>query len=281
MNVLHFCGGLPRSGSTVLMNILQQNPKIFTTGTCALSDLIGTHILVKSRYRESFQAMSVEQADKAMYGLIHGATKGWFEGLTDKPTIISKNRNWSSLFHLYPNSKYIVTVRDLRDVIESFEKVNQRTLALHSYGDTNIMTPAMHIHEKFKHYFNEPNSISNPLTYEVPRMMEWFKRESGRVLFIRYEDFTKEPMYILKKVYNFLGEECYNHDLENIKQSELYEHDHAYFREKTDHVVQTRFQLYKEPVRSLSNEFHDRVIKENLWFYNAFYPEVLNEGKSI
>ena len=88
-------------------------------------------------------------------------------------------------------------------------------------------------------------------------------------------------MYILKKVYNFLGEECYNHDLENIKQSELYEHDHAYFREKTDHVVQTRFQLHKEPVRNLSNEFHDRVIKENLWFYNAFYPEVLNEGKSI
>jgi hypothetical protein len=28
MNKLHFCGGLPRSGSTVLMNILQQNPKI-------------------------------------------------------------------------------------------------------------------------------------------------------------------------------------------------------------------------------------------------------------
>jgi sulfotransferase len=281
MNELHFCGGMPRSGSTILMNILQQNPQIFTTGTCALADLIGTHILVKSRYREQFQAMSTEQADKAMYGLIHGATKGWFESLTKKPVVISKNRNWSTLFHLYPNSKYIVMVRDLRDVIESFEKVNDRTLALHSFGDRTVMTTAMHIHEKFRYYFNESNSVSETLNYEVPRLMEWFKKDSSKVLFIRYEDFTKEPIYILRKVYNFIGKEYFEHNLDHIEQSELFEHDHAYFREKTDHVTQSRFQMYKEPQRKLSIEFHDRVVKENLWYYNAFYPEVLNEGKSV
>ncbi len=281
MDVLHFCGGLPRAGSTVLMNILQQNPKIFTTGTCALTDIISQHILIKSRYREAFQAMSVDQADKAIYGLIHGATKGWFDALTNKPVVISKNRSWSSLFHLYQNSKYIVLVRDLRDVVESFEKINQKTLSLHSFGDSSVMLPAMHIHEKYRYYFEETNSITSSLNYEIVRMMEWYKKEKNNVLFVRYEDFTKDPIYILKKIYSFINEQYFNHNLNQINQSELFEHDHAYFREKTEHVTKQAFQYYEPPKRILPNEFHQRIVKEHRWFYDAFYPEVSNERESI
>jgi hypothetical protein len=275
MKKLHFCGGLPRSGSTVLMNILQQNPRIFTTGTCALPEILHTHILVKSRFRESFQAMSIDQADRAVYGLIHGATRGWFEALTNKPVVISKNRMWSELFHLYDDSKYIVTVRDLRDIVESFEKVNSKTLALHSFGDRNIFVPAMHKHEKYRHYFDESNSLSVPLSTEIPRMMEVFGKKKNNVLFVRYEDFTKDPIYILRKLYNFLEEDWFEHDLNHISQSELFEHDHAYFRERTDHVTKSKFVYYKDPVRTLPDSFHERVLKENNWFYKSFYPEVL------
>jgi sulfotransferase len=279
MNQLHFCGGLPRSGSTLLMNLLQQNPRIFTTGTCALSEILRDKILIKSRYSETFQAMSTEQADRAMYGLIHGATKGWFEALTNKPVVISKRHGWSGLFHLFPKSKYICLIRDLRDVVESFERVNSKTLSLHSYGDSNTVIPAMHIHEKYKHYFNESNAFSVNLQTEVPRLMEVFKKDNSKVIFIRYEDFTKEPIYILKKLYNFLVEDYFDHDLMNINQSELFEHDHAYFREKTDHETLPKFRFYSEPKRILSNEFHQRVVKENIWFYESFYPEVLNNER--
>ena len=276
MQNLYFCGGLPRTGSTVLMNILQQNPRIFTTGTCALPELLHTHILIKSRFRESFQAMSIDQADSAMFGLIHGATKGWYEGLTYKPVVISKNRMWSDLFHLYEHSKYIVTVRDLRDIVESFEKINTRTLALHSFGDQNIFTPAMHKHEKYKHYFEESNSFSTALTREIPRMMEIFTKRKNNVLFIRYEDFTKEPIYILKNIYNFLGEDWFEHNLNQISQSQIFEHDHAYFRERTDHITKSSFVYYKSPERILPDSFHQQVLIENAWFYEGFYPEALS-----
>lgn len=275
MNLIHFCGGLPRSGSTVLMNILQQNPRIFTTGSCALYEILRDKILIKARYSETFQAMSTEQADRAMYGLIHGATRGWFEALTDKPTVISKRHGWSGLFHLFPKSKFICLVRDLRDVVESFERVNDRTLSLHSFGDSGLVTPAMHEHEKFKYYFTEANAFSVNLTTEVPRLMEVFKREKNKVLFIRYEDFTKEPYFMIDKIYRFLDEAPFRHDLDNIAQSELFEHDHAYFRERTDHETHPKFRYYTEPVRRLPESFHQRVIKENRWFYEAFYPEVL------
>lgn len=275
MQHLHFCGGLPRSGSTVLMNILQQNPRIFTTGTCALYEILQEKILIKGRYSESFQAMNTDQADRAMYGLIQGATRGWFEALTHKPTVISKRHGWSSLFHLFPHSKYICMVRDPRDIVESFQRVNEKTLALHSFGDQHTMTPAMHQHELYNHYFSEANSLSANLNKEVPRLMEVFKKTPRKVMFVRYEDLTKEPDYMLNKIYNFLGEEPFEHDLHSIDQSVVFEHDHAYFRERTDHHVQRQFRLWRDPVRDLPASFHQRIINEHKWFYEGFYPEVL------
>ncbi len=68
MKQLHFCSGLPRTGSTVLMNILQQNPNIFTTTTDPFPEILDSNILQKSRTKEKFQAMSAKQADEAMYG---------------------------------------------------------------------------------------------------------------------------------------------------------------------------------------------------------------------
>lgn len=274
---IHFCAGLPRSGSTVLMNILQQNPDVFTTSTCALSDLLHHHILIKSRYREFHQAMDADQVDKAMYGLIHGATQGWFSGLTEKPVVISKNRSWTHLLHLYPNSKTIAIIRDLRDIVESFEKLSNNILALHSFSNNNTMIPAMSQAEKYSYYFNEENAFSVALAQDLPRLMDRWVKNKNDTMFIRYEDFIKDPVYILKKIYWFLNLNNYEHDLNNIKQNELFEHDNAYFRERTSHKVKPVFQTYKEPIRTLDRSFQEKIVKNNEWFYKSFYPEVLNE----
>jgi sulfotransferase len=271
MKKIHFCCGLPRSGSTVLMNILQQNPDVFTTGTCALNKII-SDLTVKSRYSESFQAMNAEDADNAMYGLIHGATQGWFQGLTNKPVVISKNRSWTLQHHLYPDSKFIVTIRDIRDVVESFDKLNRNIKALHSYGDDGKMYGCMSEDEKYHYHFNTSNAFSGALYQDLPRLMNLWKQTSGKVKFIRYEDMLANPEATLDEVYQFLDLPVYQHDLYNIEQSALYEHDHAYFREKTSHKVQRSMLKPKEPDRFLSNAVHDRILNEHQWFYDGFYP---------
>ena len=276
MNQLHFCGGLPRSGSTILMNILQQNPRVFTTGTCALADILGHNVLVGSRHSEAMQAMSVEQADKALYGLIHGATKGWFEALTNKPTVISKRHGWSSMLHLFPESKYICMVRDLRDVVESFENITKRTLALHSFNENNLVTASMNMYEKYHYYFQESSSISTNLYSEIPRLTQIAEQNEDKVIFIRYEDFTKDPISTLAMLYERLGEASFDHDLSSISHSELMEHDGVYFQERTDHNTHPEFMYYKAPERMLRDEFHQKVMYENRWFYETFYPEELS-----
>jgi len=273
---LHFCAGLPRTGSTVLMGILQQNPQIFTTGTCALPDLLYQYVLVKSRFRESFQAMSSEQADDAMYGLVHGAAQGWFNGLTNKPIVISKNRAWANVYHIFPNSKILVCVRDIRDIVESFDRVNSKIKALHSFGESESLYPSMTEEEKYNYFFKEINAFSAGLYNQLPRFMEVFVKQRDRVKFIRYEDLLQEPEYMLNEIYTFLGISSYQHDLNNIQQTELFEHDNAYFREKTDHKIASVITKFTEPTRTFSKAFQNRIINEHKWFYDGFYPEVKN-----
>jgi hypothetical protein len=275
MKQLHFCGGLPRTGSTVLMNILQQNPSIFTTSTDPYPHILNEQILVKSRYSEAFQAMSCEQADAAMYGLVQGGTSGWYSGLTNKPIVISKARQWSGLHHLFPDSKIIVTIRDLRDIVESFDRVNSKIRALHTFSEDHTLYASMTEEEKLHYHFKESNALSSTLRHEIPKYLELFKINNARVKFVRYEDVLRDPSYMLSRIYSFLGLDSFNHDLNNINQSEMFEHDNAYFREKTDHRTQPKLTAWRDPVRVLSDKFHQQVVNNNSWFYKAFYPEVL------
>ena len=275
MKQLHFCGGLPRTGSTLLMNLLQQNPAIFTTATDPFPQILQTQILIKSRYSESFQAMSVDQADAAVHGMALGATQGWYSGLTQKPIVVSKSRTWAGLHHLFPDSKILVTLRDLRDVVESFDKVNARVRALHTFGDDQTLYGSMSEEEKMYYHFKEQNAFSATLRHEIPKYLDLFKRAPHRVKFIRYEDVLKHPEYMLQRIYSFLELEPYSHDFYHIEQSQMFEHDNAYFRERTDHRTHPTMLPWREPQRTLSESFHQKVIQNNQWYYRSFYPEVL------
>lgn len=275
MNYLHFCGGLPRTGSTLLMNLLQQNPNVFTTATDPFPQILHTQILIKSRYSEAFQAMSADQADSAMHGMALGATRGWYEGLTRKPVVISKSRTWAGLHHLFPDSKILVTLRDLRDIVESFDKVNSRIRALHTFGDDQTLYGSMSEEEKMYYHFKEQNAFSTTLRHEIPKYLDLFKRAPHRVKFIRYEDVLRQPQYMLGRIYDFLEMPHYTHDFENISQSEVFEHDNAYFRERTDHRTHPTISPWQEPRRVLSEKFHQQVVQNHQWYYRSFYPEVL------
>jgi sulfotransferase len=275
MKQLNICTGLPRTGSTVLMNILQQNPKIFTTATDPLPGIIHNKLLIDSRYTEPFQAMSTEQADNAVHGMVMGAVGGWYGGLTKKEIVVSKSRDWSGIYYLFPSSKILVTVRDLRDIVESFNKINRGIKSLHTYGDDKKLYPSFTESEKYNYHFKTSNALSGALHQELPVFMDLFQKTENKVKFIRYEDFLKNPEKVLESVYKFFNEPVFQHDLNNISQSELFEHDNAYFREKTSHKTKPQFVYWQEPKRNLSDEFQKTVIEEHKWYYEAFYPEVI------
>jgi sulfotransferase len=83
-----FLAGLPRSGFTLLLNILGQNPGIHVTPTSGILD-----ILVDTRNCVAFKAIPWEEGERTLCQVQRHIMEGYFEHI-EKPVCIDKNRGW-------------------------------------------------------------------------------------------------------------------------------------------------------------------------------------------
>src|SRR5687768_13516913 len=95
MKKIFYAAGLPRSGSTLALNILAQNPEIHTTVTSPLLAIIDP-IRIGWKKIDSFKTIPEEEALTTIKGIMSGALYGAFEHI-DKPYVVSKNRGWLSI----------------------------------------------------------------------------------------------------------------------------------------------------------------------------------------
>ena len=275
MKQLNFCMGLPRSGSTVLMNILQQNPEVFTTSTDPLPFLYDQSKIAASTVSE-FIAMEQFTLNDAMMSFLREGSRGWFESLTDKPVVISKSRVWdtqlNTLFYINKNSKFIICVRDLRDIICSFEKLIDR-LPVWKLGGM----PHQPMDIRIQNYCTETESnLGRPLQ-QLPHVIEWMHKKPNNFYLMRFEDFCDDPKATLSNIYNWLGISYYDHDLNNIKNSEIYEHDTAY-RSLVTHKTSSKFEKVTPSYPTMLTEDQSAtIITNNSEFYQFFYPEIYDD----
>lgn len=276
MKKIHYTIGLPRSGSTLLMNIVQQNPTIFTSSTCPTPYLVEGSKQAATNVSECI-AMDQDVITKALAGFIREGTNGWFSALTDKPVVISKSRVWDThlnmLFHIYDKPKFIVCMRDLRDIICSFEKL------LHKYPQWTIGAKEDPFHtltfeKRMEIYCTDTGgNLGRPLYY-IKHVFEWMQKRPECFFVARFENFNEDPSRMLKGLYNFLELPYFEHDLNNIKQAEQYEHDTVY-RAMVSHKTETKLR-YLEPSwpKMMSPEQSQLILQNNQWFYETFYPEI-------
>jgi sulfotransferase len=275
MQQLHYCLGLPRTCSSVIMNILNENPRFFTTGTCPLPYLVNACRDISTQVSE-FIALDKDVLNEAYLNFLRQGFRGWFESMTDKPVVMSKSRVWaeylSHTFALNPNSKYLYIVRDLRDIICSFESL------LHKYpnitiGDTQMPFQHNTFEKRMELYCTDGMAnLGRPL-HMLPHVMEVAQRHPENFFFLRHEDFNENPRGTFQLIYQWLGEEYFEHDFENIPKPDYYEHDTVY-RSMVTHKTGTKLQkLEPRWPKMMTPEQSHLVIQNNLSYYQQFYPE--------
>ena len=115
--------GLPRSGSTLFCNLLNQNNKFWATSTSNLPQMLNaiSHTWNSVEVKNLLEKQK-EETEERMWCSMRSFIEGW-HNREGKEVIFDKSRGWSSnnlmLKHLYPNSKIIVFVRDLRNIFSS------------------------------------------------------------------------------------------------------------------------------------------------------------------
>src|SRR3954462_12519362 len=92
---LYFISGMPRAGSTILGNILAQNPRFHVTPTSGLLDVL---LAMRTAFDQlpDFKAAPNEAGKMAA---VRGAMYGFFEPV-NRPVIFDRNRAWLSELEL-------------------------------------------------------------------------------------------------------------------------------------------------------------------------------------
>lgn len=268
---LVFNSSLPRSGSTLMQNILAQNPRFYASASSGLLELLFASRGNFSRLPE-FHAQDAEEMRKAFMGYCRGALLGYYEGLTDRPVCIDKNRSWLHAYHwlsmFYPKPKIIVCVRDLRAILSSMEKLFRAKRYLADPLDAPDRTQMVTISARISTWLSGP-----PVGIAVQRLTEAIETNTvAQCHVVRFEDLTQRPAEVMKKVYDYLEEPYFEHDYEHVAQSTQENDWQAGIY--GDHRIRPKV----EPVpldynQVLGKDRCEQIKGLNRLFYATFYPE--------
>lgn len=227
---IYFLAGLPRSGSTLLANILAQNPRMYVTPTSGIVDML---VQVRNSWdrNDAFQAANRQLSEEIKERVLKAMLQAYFAHAA-QPVCIDKNRYWSEFLEMgaalvggRDKVKVIVTVRDLRDVLASFENLYRKTSALGQlHQEANLALKFKTALGRVETFIDDGQPVGrayNAIRDAVTR--GW----ADRMHFVEYDALTQNPKEALEGLYRFLGEEGYEHDFDNVEQV-TFEDDFVY-----------------------------------------------------
>ena len=260
---IYFLAGLPRSGSTLLANILLQHPRLHVTPTSGILDML---VQVRNHWdrNDAIQAMDRKTSEQVKKQVLHAMAQAYF-GHVDKPVCIDKNRYWAEFLEMAAvlvegreKVRVLVTVRDMRDVLASFETLYRKTAALgmpplEAQNELKCKTALGRV-ELFIDEAQPVGRAYNAIRDAVTR--GWV----SNMHFVEYNQLTREPAKTLAGIYRFLGEESCEHDFENVEQRTV--EDDFVYGFKDLHVIRPQVRP-QEP--QWTKVFDDAVFQSPVW----------------
>ncbi|BBO34432.1 sulfotransferase family protein [Lacipirellula parvula] len=217
---IHFVAGLPRSGSTLLLNLLGQNPSHHVTPTSGLVELF---VQLKNRWPEfiEFKAQGLEKVKPRILGALKGLMAGYFENeLLSGQTVFDKSRGWLQYIEPLEEAlgrpvKLIVTVRDVRAIVASFEKLyRQRSI---EYREA--IGPTFYQCQTVQGRAEVLLSSGSVLGLSFARLRDALARGVGdRLLIVPYRALTARPEETLDILHASLGLMPFKYDPQNVIQ---------------------------------------------------------------
>lgn len=214
---LFFISGLPRSGSTLITNILKQNPSIHGESVSSLSSMIGS---IHASW-DSFDSNREYENNPAKVGVMRGVLDGYYSHI-DKPIIFDKDRGWIPLLGLVNHitekqSKVLVCVRNPAEILSSFEKLRKENPLFHVEVD-KVLKENSSILTRSSYYAD-----TGPLGVSLRNLNDAVTMGYlDNLLFVDYNRFCNSPKSQMKRIYDFFEIPFFEHDFNNINQTETY-----------------------------------------------------------
>lgn len=267
---IFYQASLPRSGSTLLQNVIGENPDFYVTPTDGLLELV---VGAQHNYTSSpeFKAQDAMAMKKAFLAYARQGMTAYCEALSERPYHLNKSRGWGIyrplLQEIFPEKspKVICMIRDLRDVFASMEKNHRK----------NPDKASQMINWAEMQGTTLPKRIDMwaggvPIGMAIERLQEIVRQGySDKMLFVKYEDFCLRPDAEMQRIYTYLEVPSFQHDFDNIQQRT--KEDDEIYGITGLHDIRPRLSLKPSDAKAvLGRDVADWIYNNYKWFYDLF-----------
>ena len=211
--------GLPRSGSTMLKSIINQNPNIHTEPVSPVLEL--THY-TNQYFMDSEQYLGYPKPNSA-YKVISSIIEDYYDEV-EKPIIIDHCRAWSNNIQMLKtfvtsNPKVICPVRNITEILTSFITMIRRNSDQVSFVDQHLIDSGLPINDDNRcHYLMSKNGIVEQALWA--QSQAFIRSDDKKYLhLIEYDDLIQKPNETMAGIYEFLELDNYQHDFNHIENA--------------------------------------------------------------
>jgi sulfotransferase len=261
---------MPRSMSTLLQCILNQNDKISATQTDPVLEYLYAARMNYTSLQE-VKSMSPDLALKTWRGFCWGGLDGYAKSYSDKENLCIKTRGgtihykWFESFMPY-KPKMICMVRNLKSIFSSMEKIFRKNQEKHQEIQNHAKMTGTTTAKRIDVWVASP-----PIGLALERLHQTFLEGlNNNVLYIRAEDLTNNPKKEMQKIYSYLGFEYFEHDFNNIEQT-IKEDDSVYGLTDDLHTIRKKLEPVKPDYQEILGKQICNWIDSNFeWYQKAF-----------
>ena len=216
----YFMAGLPRSGSTLLSSILNQNPRFYSGPS---SPVLGAMYTMEENFTSNELYTGYPKPDQMRE--IIGSIPHHFYSDIEKPIVFDKNRAWTARVpyiegYIGQQAKILVPVRRVDEILTSILSMIHRNPFQEGQDRINFVdeylvktnTP-INDYNRCMHLLN-PDGIVYESLNAVKEGLEQNMRD--KMHFVDYNDMMNNPEQVMEDIYDFLGEEYYEHTFDGL-----------------------------------------------------------------
>ena len=212
--------GLPRSGSTLLSSILNQNPRFYSGPS---SPVLGAMFAIEQNFMGNELYHGYPKPDQVRE--IIGSVPHHFYSDVEKPVVFDKNRAWTARVpyiegYIGQQAKIIVPGRRVDEILTSILTMVHRNPFQEGQERVNFVDEQL---IKTNTPINDVNRCmyllgNGGIVYEsLNAIMEGFTQNvRDKMHFVDYNNLVDNPEKTMEDIYDFLGEDYYDHDFDSL-----------------------------------------------------------------
>lgn len=215
----YFMAGLPRSGSTMLSAILNQNPRFYSGPSSPVTGLMLTLEGALSQ-DELFRAYPKPQQATS---LIANVINHYYSDV-NKPVVFDKNRSWVNRIHYIPGyfgiePKIICPVRNVSEILASFIAMHRRNPyevnGRINFLDEMLVKANIPLTDDNRcQVLASPQGILGQSYNGIKQAL--MEGRQNALHFVEYDDLINSPDATMRNLYEFLDEPYFEHKFDEL-----------------------------------------------------------------